>query len=172
MASEENVCRPADALPLRLATREFLEDCPPRIAEMFHYWDGLRRDRRMPQRADFDPEDVVRHLPGILLVDVEGLDADGVGIYRYRLVGTDEVNLRGHDPTGKLIRDGFFWISLEEAVAAYEAIRISRSYSYQAVDFVSAEGRRCCQNMIVLPFSEDGSTVSQILIYSMTGNSQ
>ena len=151
----------------RCATREFLDSCPPPIAELFHYWDSLRGERAMPRRADFRPEAMVRHLPNILLIDVEGIDAEGMGIYRYRVVGTEEVRLRGHDPTGKLVQEGFFWSSLEEALACYESIRKSRSYLYESAEFVSREGRWRSESAIILPFSEDGESVSQIMVYSL-----
>ena len=89
-------------------SRAFLTDCPKKVAELFHYWDERRGERLMPRRADISPEDFSAHLPGILLVDVEGTDSNDIGIYRYRVVGTGEVTLRGHDPTGKRVEEGFF----------------------------------------------------------------
>ena len=156
----------------RCETREFLDDCPRQIAEIFHYWDGLRQGRSLPRRADFRPEAVPRHLSGILLVDVEGVDDAGVGIYRYRVVGTNEVRLRGHDPTGKLVREGFFWANLEDALAGYEAVRLRKVHLYEVADFISPEGRWRSEYAILLPFSEDGETVSQILVYSLARSSQ
>ncbi len=171
MALEDFHRGPNGAKLKRCTTREFLDVCPPRIAEIFHYWDSLREGRAMPRRANFRPEAIVRHLPGILLVDVEGIDAEGMGIYRYRVVGTEEVRLRGHDPTGKLVQDGFFWSSLEDALECYESIRTSGSYLYETAEFVSSEGRWRSEYAIILPFSEDGETVSQILVYSMARSS-
>src|SRR3546814_20061378 len=81
----------------------------------------------MPRRAGFRPEAVPRHLPAILLIDVEGLDEAGIGIYRYRVVGTASVRLRGRDPTGKLVREAFFWSSAEEAIALSESVRPSKT---------------------------------------------
>jgi hypothetical protein len=167
MAIDRDYHRQPAAAITRCDTREFLDDCPARMAELFHYWDSLRRGRRMPTRADFQPEAVVRHLSGMLLVDVEGIDDEGIGIYRYRVVGTDEVRLRGHDPTGKLVQEGFFWSSLEAALECYETIRTSRRHLYQVSEFVSSEGRWRSEYTIILPFSEDGENVSQILVYSL-----
>ena len=167
MALDDYIRRPEGAALTRCETREFLDRCPDQIADMFHYWDGLRGDRAMPRRADFAPEAVVRHLPGILLIDVEGVDAEGLGIYRYRVVGTEEVRLRGHDPTGKLVQEGFFWSSAEEALECYETIRKGRSFLYETAEFVSPDGRWRSEYAIILPFSEDGETVSQILVYSL-----
>jgi len=167
MALNEEVFRPDSSTLKRWATPEFLEICPPLVAEMFHHWDGLRKGRLMPQRADFHPEAVVGHLPGILLIDVEGVDSEGIGIYRYRVVGTEEVRLRGSDPTGKLVNEGYFAATLEDALDCYETIRRCRSFLYETVEFVSQHGRWRSEASVILPFSEDGETVSQIMVYSV-----
>jgi len=172
MALKDDMPRPRPAVSVHSTGRDFLAGCPQRIAEIFTYWDGLRQGRLMPRRADFRPEAVHRHLSSILLVDVEGEDDEGVGIYRYRVVGTDEVRLRGHDPTGKLVQDGVFWSSPEEALAVYERIRTGRTHLYQVTEFVSPEGRWRSEYGILLPFSADGETVTQILVYSLARSSQ
>lgn len=120
----------------------------------------------MPQRKDFDPTDVPRHLPGILLIDVEGTTPSGEGIFRYRVVGSEEVHNRGHDPTGKLVEDGYFGGSMDEVLSAYNYIRENRTFLYQPLDFVTSNHLRIQEESILLPFSEDGEQVSQILVYS------
>lgn len=124
----------------------------------------------MPQRRDFDPADVPRHLPGILLIDVEGITDDGagetVGIYRYRVVGSQEVANRGHNPTGKLVFEGYFAGSLEDALRSYEIVRRSKSFLYEPMQFITDDHLTIDEYSILLPFSEDGETVSQILVYS------
>lgn len=157
---------------VRCDTRAFLDSCPPAVAAVFRYWDGLRQGRALPRRADFRPEAVPRHLPAILLVDIEGLDTAGIGIYRYRVVGTESVRLRGRDPTGKLVRDAFFWSSGDAAIAVYESVRTSGRHLYQTAEFVSPQGRWRSEHTLLLPFSEDGASVSQILVYSVARSSR
>ena len=120
----------------------------------------------MPRRRDFDPVDLPAHLSGLLLIDVEGVDKTGIGRYRYRVVGTAEVANRGHDPTGKLVVEGFFGPSKEEIVASYEAVRLQRTFLYEPLHFVTEENRVIDEYSILLPFSEDGKAVSQILVFS------
>ncbi len=146
--------------------REFLADCPGEVAELFRYWEERRAGRRMPCRADIDPADFKRHLPNVLLVDVLGVDERGVGVFRYRVVGTGEVALRGNDPTGKLVAESFLGPSREEVIACYETVRRERRFFYDPHAFKTPEGRvhECCT--IFLPLSEDGVNVSQILVYS------
>lgn len=136
------------------------------IRELLTYWNDRRGSQDMPRRSDFDPMDIPRHLPGILLIDVEGVRPDGIGIYRYRVVGGNEVANRGHNPTGRLVEEGFYAESLEDALAHYEAVRRSRRPVYDRVTFLDERGRPVREDTILVPFSEDGTTVSQILVYS------
>jgi hypothetical protein len=137
-----------------------------RVRSILDYWAARRRHGLIPNRADFDPMDLPRHLPGILLVGIEGLKPDGTGIYRYRVVGEDEVSNRGHNPTGKLLDEGFYAESLESALADYEAVRKSGRPLYAPVAFMDDKGRRILEDSVMLPFSADGVTVSQVLVYS------
>lgn len=120
----------------------------------------------MPRRRDFDPIDLPKHLPGIILIGVEGIDEDGIGIYRYRVVGTAEVSNRDHDPTGKLVTEGYFGPSLPKVVDDYETVRRTRSFLYEPIEFITDDYKVIDELSIVLPFSEDGETVSQILVFS------
>lgn len=144
----------------------FLNETSENVRELFYYWDRCRARAAMPRRGDFDPMALPRLLPGIILVDVEGIDGEGVGIYRYRLVGTNEVENRRHDPTGQLLSDGYFGPSLDEAIRAYETVRRSGSFLYEPVHFMAHGYKDIDEYSILLPFSEDGETVNQILVYS------
>ena len=167
MTLNEDFRRSLYGPPTRDTSRGFLDTCPERIAEIFHYWDELRGDRRMPSRADFDPAEVVYHLPGILLVDIEGIDDRGIPILRYRVVGTEEVRNRGHDPTGKLVSEGFFGPSLESVIEAYDFVRRERTFLFELLEFKTDRGIFSSEYNILLPFSQDGETVNQILGYSI-----
>lgn len=144
----------------------FLEETSDLIREIFHYWNNRRGTRAMPSRRDFDPVDLPAHLPGILLIDVEGVDEAGVGRYRYRVVGTAEVANRGHDPTGKPVVEGYFGPSKVDVLGDYEAVRLAHTFLYEPIQFVTEDHRTVDEYSIVLPFSEDGRTVSQILVFS------
>jgi hypothetical protein len=146
--------------------RAFLASCPGAIASLFGYWEDKRGDRPMPRRADIDPLDFPTHLSGLLLVDVEGEDAGGVGIYRYRVVGTAEVELRGRDPTGLLVRDGFFGPNLDDVLGCYELVRRRRTFLYDPLGYWTPEGRWVDEYTLFLPLTKDGETVGQILVYS------
>ncbi len=120
----------------------------------------------MPRRADIDPVDFPRHLPRIILVDVGGEDPDGRVRLRYRVVGTKEVQQRGRDPTGLEVRDAYFGPSLDDVLACYEAVRVGRTFLFDPRRYRTADGQLVDDQTLFLPLSEDGTTVSQILIYA------
>lgn len=146
--------------------RTFLNNTSPMVREVFTYWERLRGSQAMPERADFDPLHIHRHLPRILFIEVEGIDEKGVGIYRYRVVGTTEVANRGHNPTGRLVSDGFFGPSLEEVMAGYEWVRLNKTCFYEPVYFVTDDFRPVRELSIMLPFGSTGDGVTHILVYS------
>ena len=143
-----------------------LDDVPKSIRQFYDYWNAIRGDRRMPRRADFDPMAIPRHLPSILLVDVEGLRADGKGKYRYRVAGDLEIAARGFNPTGMRVEDGFLAGSVEEVIAVYETVRLNCEPICLPTVYVRESGLRIDDFTFMVPLSEDGETVSQILVFS------
>lgn len=101
-------------------------------------------------------------LPGICLVDV----VQDARRYVYRLVGTGEVEVRGHDPTGKSVKEGFFGPSAEDALACYDRVVSTRAPFLDATPFTSEDGRYVTLDTLFLPLSEDGINVSKILVFS------
>lgn len=69
--------------------------------EIFAYWASLRRDGRLPGRADIRPQDLKRLLPTVSLIDVERAPLD----YRLRLAGTGLYSVYGREITGRRLRD-------------------------------------------------------------------
>src|ERR1044071_4112407 len=93
---------------------EFPPNCHPDTIAMYDYWHSKRGARSMPSRADIDPVDMPRRLlPFINLVDVVADERR----YVYRLVGTGDVEIRGCDPTGKSVLEGFFAPSATNALS-------------------------------------------------------
>lgn len=137
-----------------------------RVRRIYDYWNEIRAGRSMPYRSDFDPTDIPHHLPGILLIDIEGVRPDGTGIYRYRVVGQWEVAARGHNPTGSLVEDGFFGPSLESCLTDYDTVRRTGTPLFAPLDFIDSRGLQVNEYSIVLPFTDNGVEVSKILVYS------
>lgn len=143
----------------------FLADAPPLVSSIHRYWMKQRGERAMPRRADIDPADFPYHLPDIVLVDVLGSNDKGLGVFRYRVVGTSECLIRGWDPTGCLVGEGFFGLNADYILSLYEQIRQTGQPLWAPSEFKGPDGRTHKRYSIFLPLSEDGEIVSQVLVY-------
>ena len=146
----------------KVTTREFLDYCDPQVRSLFRYWQGQAGDRALPRRQDIDPIDIPQHLPYLLLIDVQSSPLRFV----YRLVGTEEVNTRGRDPTGQDVSTHFFGPSRDEVLACYHYVYEQVSFLFDRTAYLSSEGRPSQEETLFLPLSEDGRQVSQILVYA------
>lgn len=75
----------------------------PRVRLMYDYWAGKCMPGRLPGRRDIDPLEMLPFLPYVIMFDVERRDPDY--LFRYRLVGTEVVELFGYDPTGRYLHE-------------------------------------------------------------------
>jgi hypothetical protein len=142
---------------------EFPATCHPDTLALYAYWLEKCGARPMPMRADIDPTTIPpRLLPGISLVDPVPDDRR----YVYRLVGTGEVEVRGNDPTGKSVLEGFFAPSAEDALACYDRVVSTRAPLLDPTPFTAPNGRYVTEETLFLPLSEDGINVSKILVFS------
>jgi hypothetical protein len=133
----------------------------PDIQAVVAYWRGKAAGRRMPQRGDIDPAELKPFLPRISLIDVVPDERRFV----YRLVGTEEVALRGYDPTGKSVGEGFFGPNRELAFQHYGYVVEHRAPFCYRGDFDAQDGAIETEDVIFLPLSEDGESVNMILLF-------
>jgi len=136
--------------------------CHSDILTVLAYWESKKRGRHMPGRDDIDPMELVKFLPYISIVDVV---QDGRR-FVYRLVGTMEVEVRGYDPTGKSVAEGYFASSAEAAMANYQRVCESRAPFYEN-DAFQVVDRWINEANLFLPLSDDGETVSKVLVFSI-----
>jgi len=167
--------QPKNALCLRAHAREHLDmepvrpnfpaTCHPDTIAMYDYWRAKGGGRRMPARSDIDPVDMPRRLlPFINLVDVVADERR----YVYRLVGTGDVEIRGGDPTGKSVLDGFFAPCAEDALVCYDRVVATCAPFLDSEPFVAPNGKYVMEETIFLPLSDDGINVNMILAFSHT----
>jgi hypothetical protein len=142
--------------------QDWRSTCHPDILKVLAYWEGKRHGRRMPSRTDIDPSELVGLLPYIMLVDVVA-DARR---FVYRLVGTGEVEVRGNDPTGKSVAEGYFAASAEAALRSYETVCRTREPFYEEDQFQVVD-RYVGEANIFLPLSDDGESVNMVLVFSI-----
>jgi hypothetical protein len=142
---------------------EFPKSCHPDTITLYNYWLAKRGNRSMPARADIDPVEMPRQfLPGISIVDVVADERR----YVYRLVGTGDVEVRGHDPTGKSVLEGFFGPSADDALNCYDKVVQTRAPLLDATPFTAPSGKWINDETLFLPLSDDGETVNKILVFS------
>jgi hypothetical protein len=143
---------------------EWLAESGPRLKQIYAYWKERCRDGKPPRRADIDPVDIPRLLAHLIIVDVV---ADSRR-YVYRLVGTKEVEIRGYDPTGKSVAEGFIGPSREDAVGWYDRTVLTLRPQYDATPYISTNGRWVNDETIFLPLSDDGTHVNRVLVFAAT----
>lgn len=146
---------------------EFPTTCHPSTLAIYAYWLDRCGARPMPMRSDIDPTTMPRStLRDICIVDVVPDERR----YVYRLVGTGEVEVRGNDPTGKSVAEGFFGPSVEDALACYDQVVSTCAPVLDAVPFVSNNGKYVNVETLFLPLSDDGIAVNKILVFSYSQN--
>ncbi len=148
-----------------MADPDFLAGCHERVRAIYRYWDSKRNGRLMPRRADLDPLDIPRFLPEICLVDVVA-DARK---YVYRLIGTNEVAMRGRDPTGSAVGDGYFGTSAQSVFLNYDGVKDSRAPRIDRDPSITSDDRFIQHESIFLPLSDDGLHVNMILVFTVYG---
>jgi len=142
-----------------------LAGAPPDLLDMYAYWQRKRGGRPMPARADIEPAEIKRLLPGMLLVDVRPAP-DGTQDFVYRLVGTREVDMRGNDPTGKRVVEAYYGKSADDVTDCYRRVAESRR-PFLDDDCYHLPGQEWSPSAsIYLPLSADGSRVDMVLVYS------
>ena len=129
-----------------------------RFQQLYDYWHDIRGTRAMPARADIDPLELKGLLGWLLLIDVEWSPLR----FRFRLIGTEIVAIRGMDLTGRYFDEGVF--PAQDIVLRFN----SRVASEPCIGFQSAldtmrEARAGCISRLSLPLSSDGTRVDMII---------
>ncbi len=145
----------------------------PRIARFFEYWLSIATPGRLPGRQHFDPLDIPELMPRVWILDVV---RGPTGLrFRYRLVGTKEVDTLQREVTGQWLdavhphlsarADAFdrFRHIAERGVATYRKGQVS---------FLHHKDHRIVENCM-LPLARDGSRVDMIaacsVLYLLSG---
>lgn len=130
-----------------------------RLRALFGYWREKRGDRAMPARADLDPLEIPTLLPIVGLVDV----LDGGARFRYRLVGTEIVEVDGHDPTGRFLDEappdsGY----ADYLIGLFREVTRERRPLYGESDFRGQGRIERRVRRLLMPLSCDGRSVDMI----------
>ncbi len=158
----------------RPVTPDVLASSAQGVRSMYAYWEAKRSGRLMPSRNDIDPVEIARHLPSICIVEVLPEPPH----LRYRLVGTRQVQIRGHDPTGQAVAGHHIGRDIggmeRVVIGNYEAVIETRAPVYAdreiagpdlPVTSVTPRSLKIKASLF-LPFSGDQGNVYVILAYS------
>ncbi|MBI3709777.1 MAG: PAS domain-containing protein [Proteobacteria bacterium] len=131
----------------------------PLLQRLLQEWDARRRGRRMPARADFQPEALRFILGSLILFDVLAEPLR----FRYRLVGTNLSWRRGVDLTGSLLDEHPDQRLREEAVPVCRiVVDTRRPYLFRPC-FIGTSGTSFNYEALLLPLSSDDAVVEMIM---------
>ena len=130
----------------------------PRLRGLWEYWTGKRAGVALPGRAAISPLEMRPWLGNLLLMDV----VDGGRDFRYRLHGTQLVQLFGADLTGRLV--GELGVrDVERLLAEGRTVVASRSWHYTE-ETVVAEKQHIAISKLILPLAADGRAVDMMIV--------
>ncbi|MBK1669750.1 hypothetical protein CKO28_17065 [Rhodovibrio sodomensis] len=133
-----------------------------RLVETLRVWRKLCGTRFAPARHDIEPADFRQMLGRLALIDVVP-GASGAARYRYRLMGTRLAAQDACDLTGKPLSEHPDAGQREIVQAAFDAACETRRPAYRE-DVRQDGARRHTYARLVLPLSDDGATVTGLLL--------
>ena len=135
---------------------------PFRFAEqvdLFKMWTRKRGDRRMPSRTDLSPNDLRPWLGDIHLIE----PIDGGRDFRYLVYGTEIARYYDVEMTRRRVSD---WPEMmrDAAMRTYSRV-VQNACPYLVRQNEQAQGRTHSNHRLVLPLSNDGKTVDQLITH-------
>src|SRR5260221_7779368 len=132
----------------------------PKLVDLYDHWNRIRGIRNVPNRADFDPIDIPKLLPYIILYDVER----GPIRFRIRLEGTAVAAVRRRPGTGRYLDEPGIVVLHNGVIEAFTRMIADRQPWYSEGSFRLEDGRSGHLHRLALPLSRDGVSVDMILV--------
>ena len=114
----------------------------PSLRSLLEIWRDASPAGQLPQRSDISPRHIGRHLPHVVLVDVEGEPPR----YRWRLIGTHITQAMGRDSTGRWLDELYLPEAMAEVETAFglslehrAAIRFTGTFAFAGKSYFSFE---------------------------------
>lgn len=138
---------------------EIPQDSP--IVAFDAYWRRIAPPGRLPGRQHLDPIDIPRLIGWLFLIDVVR-EAPGGMDFRYRLIGTRNVRLVGHDATGHRVHESFAPEVAAVMANQYRTAVETARPCFWATDVPNSERTyiRCFRGLF--PLARDGATVDML----------
>ena len=126
---------------------------------LYAYWQEIRRDGRLPARADIDPSRILQVLPNIGLFDVEPAPRR----YRIRVMGTQIVSWYGCDLTGRYLDEIDFGDRPHSTFALLDQVVDRRVAGHMTGEYTKQDGRTIRYERLFMPLSSDGRNVDMVV---------
>jgi hypothetical protein len=131
----------------------------PKIAQVLRYWDGLRKDRELPARADIDPAEIKAALPYLMIT---GISYEPLRVL-YRLVGTEIVRWARIDFTNRYADELIFDEEGRDWTDYYRAVIDARKPAYGMIDWVEQDRAPLWAESLFCPLSSDGRIIDRCI---------
>ena len=131
----------------------------PMLLSAYDLWVTNLRGRTLPSRADFDPVDMPKLLPHIILVDVEN---PGPRL-RVRLSGTNVVNVFGGDYTGQYLDEIDFGDARQKILHDYIFAVDAKRPLFSDHKFRRLSGTYLNIERVILPLSDNDDSVNILM---------
>jgi hypothetical protein len=131
----------------------------PQLLSLFDYWLAKRGHNFAPHRADFDPIDLPKLLPHLILSEV----GDGGNEILYRLVGTEIVKAHGYDYTGYTVQRLTSGATLAFTQELYGRIVSEQMPVYSEGHFRWMGKEHSWTKRLHLPLTRGGAMVDMVL---------
>lgn len=133
----------------------------PEHRQLFDYWRSKAPAGRLPGRRHLDPVDIPRLLPWIILYDVDW--REGAPRFRFRLVGTGNVQRYGRDATGLWFEEAYDGEALARQQAVFAEVATSRRPHLSRAILPIAGKDHVTYRRLILPLTNDGETVDNLI---------
>jgi hypothetical protein len=137
-----------------------LLDCAardPRLQRLLAYWKEKSGAGLMPRREQIDPVEIPSLLPFALMTEVTPAGT------KMRLLGTSATIAYGQETRGKLVSDLQFGEFTSRWAEAFREVVESALPVSAAGSFHNGASLLCDIEILLLPLSDNGSTVTHIL---------
>ena len=138
-----------------------VEEWGPLPRALYEYWAARRPEGRLPSRRDVDPIEIPLLLPNLFLVDVvrEGEDLR----FRYRLVGTSNVERFGVDNTGRWLDELYGKDYFKVVGSGYQDTTIQGKPAWASMTAGYADRPHVVYQRLLCPLATDGETVDMLI---------
>ena len=131
----------------------------PRVALLLRYWNALRRDGRLPARADIDPAEIRTALPNIMITAISYHPFRVL----YRLVGTEIVHWSRSDFTNRYADELVFEGDAIDWTGYYRQVVDARKPAYGISDWVEEKHAPQWVETVICPLSSDGEVIDRCI---------